>query len=34
MAIDFDKVALEYLPKTMNKVIDDFFHTLNDRQNG
>lgn len=26
--------ALEYLPKTMNKVINDFFHTLNDRQNG
>ena len=26
--------ALEYLPDTMDKVIGDFFHTLNDRQNG
>lgn len=26
--------ALEYLPGTMDKVIVDFFHTLNDRQNG
>lgn len=26
--------ALEYLPGTMDKVIGDFFHTLNDRQNG
>lgn len=26
--------AREYLPDTMDKVIVDFFHTLNDRQNG
>lgn len=28
------KKALEYLPGRMDKVIGDFFHTLNDRQNG
>lgn len=28
------KKALEYLPGTMDGVIEDFFHELNDRQNG
>lgn len=28
------KKALEYLPGTMDVIIGDFFHELNDRQNG
>ena len=33
-AIWGSKKALEYLPGTMDVVIGDFFHELNDRQNG